>query len=1116
MAASLLSLIGSTIKSFTKNKKENTPQPKSRFVGFNNDIKPNSTSSSIIVRPSSALVPKISKSSKVADTNNILLSIKNKVLEIENIVTTNSLLRKKAQEKQRIEKEQTRFKKEEDRLEKGTKLPNFNIPIPGKGIFDNIMSRLFTFFGFIFLGKVFPLLIKTLPILQGIVNTIGKIGSFFENIFGTLLNGFMSFVEWGFRVRDGIENIGTSIVGSGFEKTLSDFENKFSTFMNLALIAGMATIGVNNSEKPQNKIKGPKGTPGRSRTGVNSYAARRYADRYGKDAAIRRFGQESVKSLGGKYGRSGVTNLARKGAVGVLGKSGAKAALKIIKPIVKTVPVIGGLIDFGLSWALGDPVGKAAFRGVGTALLGALGAAIGGPFGMFLGGWAGSETGGALYDVIFNGKKSKGVAAKARGGIVHTRGGKRVGGKIRRSLPSKKTIKKPNPVKIQLIPGKDIGGENKIYDLYRAYDLNGGIGGSTSISKQFGDYLDLIGWTKGIGGKKIDPNSPYGVLSRISNIFKKIPFIGNIMGSAIDIALGQRPPERLYQNYADNLGYFISNLVQNKVASSTTKIFGLLSKMDSGGKVYPTVSTIQDIQKDLDTKDISTTIGVIVKSDIEKAIKVVKDASNIQLAKLQEEGGGNQFPGENYPGSGITVEDIQGVSGSEKELLLRLMIAEAGGQGEIGLALVARSILNRSALIQSGKVSPGTFLSNSGSIHDVINGDGQYTPVRQGKLKRPLTKSEYEKANAALALALDGNKLRSKLKSEGYNDSQINNFLSATGFRTPSAKYDASQDVNPIQHKGHIFNTAGNRSMIIPGMPSSTISENHQIFSGSGTSYQGGAIITQYNDPDNQHSGMDIALKSSDGGYNTGAKIPVPVDKLTINGSGYDFKGGKGFGNWISGTFKGKDGKTYELLVGHLRDIPPYKKGTVLRKGQTLGIQGTSGSASGPHVTTHVNSKESGGNPWAVLREEIIKPWQTGWKASPVTLAKKGGKEGVIVYEDGKKVWKPRSWTEDERKRIETSSQTTAPISQTPVPSVPNVSDLSKQFRFKGGGHIPSGKDISNFAGYENPMVNNVLIPIPVLQPVLQNNKTQASVPVGNAFIPKSNISKQKAIHFRT
>ena len=62
------------------------------------------------------------------------------------------------------------------------------------------------------------------------------------------------------------------------------------------------------------------------------------------------------------------------------------------------------------------PIGKAAFKGIGTGLGtwigGALGSLIpipgvGTAIGMFLGGTGGSALGGVIYDAIFGGKKPK-------------------------------------------------------------------------------------------------------------------------------------------------------------------------------------------------------------------------------------------------------------------------------------------------------------------------------------------------------------------------------------------------------------------------------------------------------------------------------------------------------------------------------------------------------------------------------------------------------------------------------------------------------------------------------------------------------------------------------------
>ena len=162
-------------------------------------------------------------------------------------------------------------------------------------------------------------------------------------------------------------------------------------------------------------------------------------------------------------------------------------------------------------------------------------------------------------------------------------------------------------------------------------------------------------------------------------------------------------------------------------------------------------------------------------------------------------------------GSGGGLQNIISV-GDERELLLRLMNAEAAGEGRLGMALVARSVLNRAGLIQGGTVSAGTYMSKSGTITDIITAPNQYTPFADGKLNNNLSGAQRTRAAQALALAEDTNALREALKSEGMSDANINKLLSSTGFRNydAGAGDDASQRVNELKFGRHTFNTAGN------------------------------------------------------------------------------------------------------------------------------------------------------------------------------------------------------------------------------------------------------------------------------------------------------------------
>ena len=88
---------------------------------------------------------------------------------------------------------------------------------------------------------------------------------------------------------------------------------------------------------------------------------------------------------------------------------GAKGIFKFLRPIFKRIPFIGGLIDFAVSLALGEPLGRAAAKSVGAMLGGALGSfppliPFGGPI---WGSIAGDLIAGGVYDALTKGKTAE-------------------------------------------------------------------------------------------------------------------------------------------------------------------------------------------------------------------------------------------------------------------------------------------------------------------------------------------------------------------------------------------------------------------------------------------------------------------------------------------------------------------------------------------------------------------------------------------------------------------------------------------------------------------------------------------------------------------------------------
>jgi len=304
------------------------------------------------------------------------------------------------------------------------------------------------------------------------------------------------------------------------------------------------------------------------------------------------------------------------------------------------------------------------------------------------------------------------------------------------------------------------------------------------------------------------------------------------------------------------------------------------------------------------------------------------------------------------------------LEGNERELLLKLMIAEAGGEGKLGMAAVARSVLNRAALIQSGKVTPGTFNAKSGSIFDVISAPDQYTPYNNGLPS--ITEDERQRAIRALAMAENTSGLRATLESKGHSAASINNIMKSTGFRTPGAGYDRSQDINPTTLGGHVFNTAGNTGMVTP-----TASISQAQIAGSAVSRAGQTTGTQRGDMisgfpvsspygnrthpvtgerGKLHGGIDVGTP-----VGTFVALSVPVEIVyagTTGGYGYVIDA------WAPSLgLQFRLAHLKEFLVRKGQKVPA---GTALAKtGGAKGDRGA-GMTTGPHLHFEVDNKKNG------------------------------------------------------------------------------------------------------------------------------------------------------------
>ena len=287
------------------------------------------------------------------------------------------------------------------------------VPTKAKSIFGNIIN----FFVTLLLGKILMGLLDNVGLFKNLALGLAAVANFVLDWGGKLLNAFVSLIGLGYGIYDGLRGTVGNLFGESGMKMFDKFSGVFTLLLNTALIAAM-TAG--RSGMLGGGGTGPGGlTRVGGARGVKPSAVTRYTQRFGRNAAVKKFGSKAVERYGGTAARSTVTKLGRKGLTSILGKAGSKTFLKTVKrfvsPTVRGIPIIGTLIDFALNLLVfKEPVGKAAFKAIGAGLAAWLGGIVGSVVpvggtlvGAALGGWAGDKLAGALYDAIFKKKEPK-------------------------------------------------------------------------------------------------------------------------------------------------------------------------------------------------------------------------------------------------------------------------------------------------------------------------------------------------------------------------------------------------------------------------------------------------------------------------------------------------------------------------------------------------------------------------------------------------------------------------------------------------------------------------------------------------------------------------------------
>lgn len=632
-----------------------------------------------------------------------VINIKKTVIKIERLISARNTsllkeqnnIRKENENKKRTEKEKDLETKKES---KSLKIPTPNIP--RIGIVDYIKN----FLKWVIIGRAFILFSKHIPNILSFIKKLKPLYDFFKTLSGALFNGIVTFIEWSDKAQKKLREIVGSLGGEPFQKAFDDFSGALTTFTNLALIAGMATMGGSDlgvgdalddiapdTKKPTRKK--PKVTTSGGRTPGRPNIRNPLRQRPQITTSGSGTGRPRVTTSGGRTARtprprSSAPRVTGSGA-NQGGKLAAKSLLRSVRPLLRGM-IIGGLIDFGLSVALGENPGRAAFGAIGGTLLGTIGGVLGGPFAPFtaiggglLGDWAGRK----LYDAFFTGKKPSNTKPqkKNQGGSIKPKTGRPLS--TSRKAPIRQKIKTPvkQPIK-KTEPGKDLGGVGRMRMYYSdpTYVMTMDEFNRSPLGQGSYNYLmykEDLKKPDVIARRNRRPN-PFKALTKVSETLKSTPFLGRILGAPIDAALGQKPDKFAFRSFSEGISYLTNTLATNEINQSMSILRNNIRAFAEGGEV-PT----RDLVSMRNRSDYGEIFENILGKDVESSFNKSLDAIRKEVDKRSQPSASEPPPG----GGGGADDGIPGAKlrdGSNAKIeadLLEYFTALYGKTAAIGI-----------------------------------------------------------------------------------------------------------------------------------------------------------------------------------------------------------------------------------------------------------------------------------------------------------------------------------------------------------------------------------------------------------------------------------------------
>tara|TARA_R110000868_G_scaffold121565_1_gene322424 strand:+ start:5117 stop:8035 length:2919 start_codon:yes stop_codon:yes gene_type:complete len=599
--------------------------------------------------------------------------IKTNVVKIESILKGTLALDKKQLDDKKRDASKKRKEKIETKLETKPNAESGKISMPAAprmGILDFIKN----FIGNVLLGYFAIRLIKHLPKIMPIVKFLGNAADFIIDVGGKLLNGLVTFIDWGYKAYDATRGFIKSIGGENFAKGFDKFLGAIDTalFLTTALAGAMAVEALTGDGGDLN-IKPKPGTGGRPKV---------------------------TTSGGGGAGKPDIRNPLRqkpKVTTGGGSKLRLPKGLKARGGLLGLVFLIPDLIESGMlvsqgrgkdgirtliSAVSGVAAGMAAYAGViaGAAALGITGVGIPAAIALAVSGFGASYiAGAAAYNLTEAGLRKMGLVdndPKTGKPYTYRSGGITRGGKFQRG--ARRTISKGSrgkykrvvarkPGEIEIKPGADVGGEDKIFGI-------------------FPNPLKAA-------QRMVDAVNPFGVVKTAGEDLGKTDYFGPILAITSKITLGQKPSQRDYENVGLGINMLIAKGIQDKQLKG-----GVVAAFAEGGLVDPDVLSAAETGGDISNWVAKTFQGEI-ESNAQKTLRMIREnAEKKKTSEVQDTGdvvGGTagQFSPEGLQGEiykyllskGMSDNHALGIMANiHRESGFRPGVSEKGGPG-VGL-----------------------------------------------------------------------------------------------------------------------------------------------------------------------------------------------------------------------------------------------------------------------------------------------------------------------------------------------------------------------------------------------------------------------------------------------